>query len=99
MCILCSAHARKIDQFQRASTQLLDPLSIERIALALKGLQESPPNCRETWGIGQRVSRTNLEGQGTVVQDGACLKVDWDDGATGYYEAHKPANIRLEPER
>ena len=99
MCSLCVDHFRKVGQFQRALTQPLDGLSTERITLALSEIQERRPTCRETWRAGQRVSRTDASGLGTIIEDGERIKVKWDDGATSYYVSNKTANIRLHVEK
>ena len=98
MCILCAAHERKVEQFKRALAQPLDPLSAERIALALCEIQGIWPKCRESWRVKQRVARTEYDELGTIVEAGQTIKVRWDGGATSYYKSHMPAKIRLEPD-
>ena len=99
MCNSCVAHEHKLGPFERALTQALDQLTADRITLALREMQDNRPVCREAWRIGQRVSRTDSDRRGTVTKEGEILRVDWDIGATSYYAAHKPANVRLDPEK
>jgi hypothetical protein len=50
---------------------------------------------RVGWRVGDRVRRQDTNVTGSIIENGAWLKVKWDDGATSYYRAHKAANIKL----
>jgi hypothetical protein len=52
---------------------------------------------RSSWGVGQRVTQTHPDRLGTIVENGRCVKVELDDGATSYYFAAKPENVSLDP--
>jgi hypothetical protein len=47
-----------------------------------------------TWRVGQRVSRKESNGLGTVVEADGKVKVKWDDGKTSYYRRGVPANVQ-----
>jgi hypothetical protein len=46
------------------------------------------------WRVGARVSRTDCEQLGTIVETGN-IKVQWDNGCTSYLLGGKPANVQL----
>ena len=50
------------------------------------------------WRNGQRVERVDSNEQGTVMQEGANVKVRWDGGATSYFKSGKAGNVKLAPE-
>jgi len=56
----------------------------------------TPTADRDTWRIGQRVSRIDSEDLGTVVQTNGSIKVKWDAGSTSYFRHGEPANIKLD---
>jgi hypothetical protein len=47
-----------------------------------------------TWRVGQRVSRKESNGLGTIVEADGYVKVKWDDGKTSYYRRGVPANVQ-----
>lgn len=51
---------------------------------------------RATWYVGQRVSRKDSQGLGTVAETDGHIKVKWDNGQTSYYRHGAEANVELE---
>jgi hypothetical protein len=47
-----------------------------------------------TWRVGQRVSRKESNGLGTIVEADGEVKVKWDDGKTSYYRRGVPADVQ-----
>jgi hypothetical protein len=49
---------------------------------------------RLSWKVGERVVRRDSEEQGTI-SESSPIKINWDSGATSYYDREKPGNVRL----
>jgi hypothetical protein len=49
---------------------------------------------RQTWHVGQRVSRKDSEVCGTVTEIDGEIKVRWDGGRTSYFRHGAEANVQ-----
>ncbi len=53
-----------------------------------------PGHSKTAWLPGQRVSRTDTDDLGTVIESDGDIKVKWDNGQTSYFERHMPSNLK-----
>jgi hypothetical protein len=65
--------------------------SISQVTIERKPVEAD----RANWRVGQRVSRTDSQELGVVIEARRTIKVKWDSGRTSYYRPDAPANVRL----
>jgi hypothetical protein len=87
----CASGQTSRDRFEHQGVADIPRPSISRMTIERKPVESD----RANWRVGQRVSRTDSQELGIVIEARRTIKVKWDDGRTSYYHPDAPANVKL----
>jgi hypothetical protein len=87
----CVSDQASRDRFEHQPMADIPRPSISRMKIERKPVESD----RANWRSGQRVSRTDSQELGIVIEARRTIKVKWDDGRTSYYHPDAPANVKV----